>query len=332
MTRGVAVDGPRIISKMKKIFDREKFDLVQYSTPNASCYASIAAKLSRIPVRLYCQWGMAYVGFEGGVRRQLFKALERMVCRNSTWIEPDSNGNLLFSHKEGLYPEDVGSVIWNGSACGVSLEKFDITKKDQWRQQIREKHKIPQDAFVYGFMGRINRDKGVNELLAATKQIIENKKNVYLLVVGKPEISRGVNMALYEWAKNCPQVVFAGYTSTPEQYMASMDCYVLPSYREGFGMTVIEAETMALPVIVTDIPGPTDGMIRGKTGFIVTKKSVDSLQTAMFEMINSPETRDALANNARDFAVSNFEQNTLFKKYMKIERIFWRSKKKLTRN
>ncbi len=315
MNRGMGTDALHAIAEMKKIFLREKFDLVQYSTPNASCYASIAAKKANIPVRLYCQWGMVFVGYEG-IKRKFFKAIEKMVCRNSTWVEPDSHGNLKFSHEEGLYPETKGSVVWNGSASGVSIDKFDINRKEEFRHIVREKHGIPEDAFVFGYMGRLNGDKGINELFTATRNIVEQNKNVYLMIVGNPTVAGGIDLSLYEWAKENDQVVFVGYSRNPEQYMGAMDCYVLPSYREGFGMTVIEAETMGTPVIITNIPGPTDGMIKDKTGLVVEKKDAEGLRLAMIEMINSPEKRSEFSKNGREYAVGNFEQNALFEKIL----------------
>src|SRR5699024_10039368 len=108
--RGISLTGLSAIYKMIKIFRKEKFDIVQYSTPNVSAYASLAAKISNIPIRLYCQWGIAYVGFSG-VKRKLFKFIEKKICDFSTWIEPDSYGNLKFSHKEGLYTTSKSSVI-----------------------------------------------------------------------------------------------------------------------------------------------------------------------------------------------------------------------------
>ena len=315
MSRGMATDGLRVIKEMTDIFKREKFDLVQYSTPNAACYASIAAKRAKIKTRLYCQWGLAYIGFSG-VKRQILKSIEKMVCRNSTWVEPDSYGNLKFAHDEGLYPEDKGSVIWHGSACGIALDKFDISKKDEYRHTIRVKHGIPENAFVYGFIGRMTGDKGVNELFSVAKRIIEDNRSIYLLVVGPTPVSKDVEKDLYDWASNCPQVILAGHTVTPEQYYAAMDCYVLPSYREGFGMTVIEAESMGVPVIITNIPGPTEGMIKDKTGLVVEKKDAEGLYLAMMEMFNCPEKREEFANNSREYAVSHFEQNTLFEKIL----------------
>ncbi len=313
MTRGVGFDGLRAIREMDRIFRRERFDLVQYSTPNAACYASIAAKRARVPVRLYCQWGIVYVGFSG-VRRRIFKAMEKRICRNSTRIEPDSRGNLLFAREEGLYSEAKSAVIWNGSASGVSLERFDLSQKAAYRAEIREKHGIPSDAFVYGFVGRINADKGINELFSAFRGLLEAHRDAYLLVVGSPELSAAIDGGLYAWAEGSPNVVFAGHTDTPERYMAAMDCFVLPSYREGFGMTVVEAQAMAVPVIVTNIPGPTDGMIGGETGLIVEKKDATGLQAAMERMFVSPELGPRFGAAGRRLVEERFEQGRLFRK------------------
>jgi len=319
MGRGINADGIRVIRELVKIFEKEKFDIVQYSTPNASCYAAIAAKVAKIPVRLYCQWGMAYVGFEG-LKRKIFKGIEKMVCALSTWIEPDSRSNFEFSHKEGLYTAKKSSVIWNGSASGVNLDKFNIKNKEVYREEIRKQYEISQDAFVYGFVGRITRDKGINELFASMKNVLDKNPSCYLMLIGDPEITASVDMDLYRWAKEHPHVVFCGYTNNVEKYMAAMDCYVLPSYREGFGMAVVEAEAMKVPVIVTDIPGPIDAMVDNKTGKIVAKKDVASLTESMFFVQNNPEVCKQMGENGYKFAVENFEQKQLFEHIAKDRR------------
>ena len=102
MKRGISLGGIKAMLEMRKIFRKERFDLIQYSTPNASLYAALAGKMAEIPVRLYCQWGLAYVGMEG-IKRTIFKQIEKVVCSLSTWIEPDSNSNLRFAHAEKLY-------------------------------------------------------------------------------------------------------------------------------------------------------------------------------------------------------------------------------------
>lgn len=308
MERGISIAGVKAMLEMKKIFKREKFDLIQHSTPNASLYASMAGRLAHVPVRLYCQWGMAFVGFQG-LKRKIFQMEEKYVCHLSTHIEPDSNSNLRFAHEIGLYPKSKGSVIWNGSACGVNLTKFDISNKEEYRKDIREQLDIPEDAFVYGFVGRITRDKGVNELLEAYKKLNDDS---YLIMVGPSEVDETINQELYTWASKNEKIKFTGYTTVVEQYLSAMDCYILPSYREGFGMGVVEAEAMGVPVIVTDIPGPTDAMIDNETGIVVQKADVESLYNAMISIREDKVRYFAMAEKAHDFAVNNFEQKQLF--------------------
>ena len=319
MKRGVSVGGIKAMLEMKKIFKREKFDLVQYSTPNASLYAAVASKLVKTPVRLYCQWGMAFVGFSG-LKRKIFKLEEKFVCRLSTWIEPDSKSNLKFAHDEGLYPEEKGSVIWNGSACGIDLKKFDINKKEEYRENIRRKHNIPDDAFVYVFVGRINRDKGVNELLEAYKQFSADNP-AYLLMVGNPEIDALVNIGLYNWSKQQEKIIYIGSTNVVEQYLSASDCYILPSYREGFGLSVIEAQAMGLPVIVTDIPGPTDAIILNETGLVIKKADAEDLLVAMKTLYNDDEKRKSFGQNGKEFVFNNFEQTHFFEELLEDRKI-----------
>lgn len=309
MKRGISLGGIGAMLKMWKIFRQEKFDLVQYSTPNASLYASMAAKLAGVPVRLYCQWGIAYVGFHG-LKRKIFKAIEKLVCRFSTQIEPDSFGNLRFSREEGLYGEEKSRVVWNGSASGVDLTKFDISQKNAWRQAIRSRYGL-EDAFVYGFVGRITRDKGINELFAAYQKLCAEKENTYLMLVGGKENEQLLDQRLLTWAQEYPRVIFCGQTNEVEKYMSAMDVYILPSYREGFGSAVVEAEAMGVPVIVSDIPGPTDAMVPEQTGLLVKKADVDTLYQAMARICEDRDLCAALGRQAAGFAAERFDQKQL---------------------
>lgn len=315
MKRGISLGGLRAMNEMRKLFRKEKFDLVQYSTPNASCYASLASWIAKTPVRLYCQWGLAYVGFSG-LKRKIFKGIEKMVCTLSTWVEPDSFGNLDFSHKERLYTQNKGSVIWNGSASGVNLNKFDVKRKKAWREAIRKQYSIPVDATVFLFVGRITRDKGINELFAATKKLMEQSNNVYLLMVGSKENVASLQQDLYDWSLRENRVIYCGYTNVVEQYIAASDVYVLPSYREGFGSAVIEAEAMRIPVIVSDIPGPTDAMKRDTTGLVVQKGNYESLFGAMWRLHSDKNLALRLGENAYIFATENFEQRELCRRIL----------------
>lgn len=311
MKRGISFFGIKSMLEIIKIFKREKFDLIQYSTPNASLYAALAGFITKIPIRLYCQWGIAYIS-SSGIKRKIFKYIEKLVCKLSTWIEPDSYSNLEFAHNEKLYPRDKGSVIWNGSACGIDLIKFDCRKFCSYREEIRTKLNIKNNEFVFGFVGRITGDKGINELFFAFQKLLEENKNIKIILVGREEIGRTVNRKLYIWSKKNNNVIYCGYTNEVEKYLCAMDCYILPSYREGFGMGIIEAEAMGVPVIVTNIPGPIDAMKKDFTGLVINKKDVKALYQAMKEMITNTVRREYFKSNCIDFVKINFEQNQFF--------------------
>lgn len=311
MKRGISLGGISALREMVKIFKREQFDLVQYCTPNAAFYASTAARIAKIPVRLYCQWGMVYVTMKG-FWRWFFKSIEKQICRNSTWIEPDSFGNLELCHQVGLYPADKGSVVWNGSTGGIDLGLYDLSKKAQWREEIRQKHGVPLDAVVFGFVGRITRDKGINELYAAFQALLEQRPDAWLLMIGNHEKEESIRPELRAWAEQEPHVVFCGTTNVVERYFAALDVHLLPSYREGFGSVIIEAEAMEIPVIATAIPGPLESMCPDMTGLSVKKQDVDSLLDAMLRLYDDPELRSQFGKAGRQYVAERFEQQQFF--------------------
>lgn len=312
MKRGISIGGIKACAEMYKIFMANKFDLIQYSTPNASLYASLAGWLAGVPVRLYCQWGLAFVGFSG-LKRTIFKLLEKVVCKLSTWIEPDSRGNLDFCHEQKIYPQKKGSVVHKGSASGVSFDKFDLSKKNDFRAEIRKKFNIPETAFVYGFVGRITGDKGINELLSATRNLFDSHKDMYVLLIGGMEKEDSVDTELFEWSKTQDCVVYCGSTNEVQKYMAAMDCYVMPSYREGFGLTVLEAGAMGLPVICTNIPGPTDAIHHEVNGLIVEKKDSKAIEDAVLRIYSDRELAKQLGTAGYENVKKNYEQKSLFK-------------------
>ncbi len=316
MKRGVSFDAFRVIKELTVIFKREQFDIVQYATPNASFYAAIAAKRAGVKNRLYTHWGSRYMGYEWGTKRLIFRTLEKITCRNSTIIETESSSLMDYSMKDGLYPQGKASVIWNGSACGVKLENYDLSQRAAWRKLIRTKYCIPDNAIVFGWCGRITRDKGHNELLRAFRNLIETNKNVRLLMVGSYDNVKTIDKELFKWAQECREVIFTGPVpgdQVPAMYSA-MDVFCSLSYREGFGLVVIEAAAMRLPGIVTDVPGQVDTIVKNETGLLVPSKEIDPVVKAMEYYVNNPDIIEIMGIKARTRVENNFEQKQLFAK------------------
>lgn len=316
MERGIALDGLHVIWQMYRIFRKEKFDIVQYSTRNAGTYASIAAFMAGIRIRLYCQWGMMFIALKG-LKRALLKLDEKILVSLSTVVESESFSMYETAIRYGIYKPEKASVIWNGSACGVNLDKYILPNKPSWRKEIRHELGINENARVFGYCGRITRDKGLNELFAAFKTIVEDntrKTEVYLLIIGKDDHAETINPELFSWAKSSPYVKFTGYTTNVPKYYSALDVFTSLSYREGFGLVVIEAAAMGVPGIVSDALGQRDTIEHKKTGYLVRTYHVDDVVKAMEYFIAHPEKAIEMGVNARKVVEEKYEQKELLRR------------------
>lgn len=193
----------------------------------------------------------------------------------------------------------------------VDLKRFDYSKRDKWRREIRLKLGYSNVDFIYGFVGRITRDKGINELLEA---FLEFKDESKLLLIGNFENENTLDRNLINKAMKDKNIKFHESVVDIEKYFAAIDVLLLPSYREGFGNVIIEAAVMGTPAIVSNIPGPIDAIEEGKTALTVIKKDKDSLLNAM-RKIKCEEYKD-MGEKAHIFVKENFESNELNKKIL----------------
>lgn len=309
MSRGVDFSAIFSIIKFIKIFSREKFDLVQYSTPNASCYASIAARICKVPVRLYCQWGIRYVGFEG-LNRKIFKFIEKIICRNSTNIRAVSHLNRQFAISEGLCKSDKIDILGIGGTIGVDMGKYDINQKEQWCNSVRSQYNIDANDFVFGFSGRISAEKGCAELLTSFKNISDTHTNTKLLIVGGFDEQSKINVELLNWAKNSPNVIFIGKIGNDRmrEYYSAMDVLVHPTYREGFGMVLQEAGALALTILTTRINGASEVMEDGKSCVLAEPKNAEDLQEKMQYLLDNIEISRQLGQSAYERTKQYFDR------------------------
>lgn len=314
MPRGISFLGSlKAVWELFCYFREEGFDFIQYSTPNAAMYASIAGRLANIKVRNYHLMGFRYLGTKG-ILRFILKKMEKISCNYSTHIECVSNSNLEIGIKEKVLKKEKAQVVWNGSSGGVDLKRFDYSKRLTYRKEIRSKYGLSESDFVFGFVGRITKDKGVNELLEAFLSIEDAK----LLMVGKEEGASTLNQRIYNVSMENSNIIFVGQVKDVEKYYAALDVLILPSYREGFGNVIIEAAAMGTPAIVSNIPGPIDAVEIGKTALVVNKKDTDSLLEAMKKIQRMDYIE--MGVQAEQFAREKFDSETLCRKILETKK------------
>jgi glycosyltransferase involved in cell wall biosynthesis len=301
----------RAFREISKLIEQGDFDIVQYVTPKAALLGSLASWRAKVPVRLYLMWGLYYIT-QTGFKKFVFKTVERIVCKCSTAIAPDSKGNVKLAVEEGLCKADKIAVVGHGSANGVNTERFDPDKLVPFRDEIRKKYAIPLDAFVFGTIAAIVGDKGINELIAAFMEIAEKYPNAYLLYVGQTAEKDPVDPETLKQIDNHKRIIHVGWQAEPEKYMAAMDVFVLPTYREGFGVVNIEASAMRLPVISTDVPGPQESIVNGETGILVPAKEIAPLIDAMKTLLGRPMYIKKLGVAGRKRVQEYYEQKILW--------------------
>lgn len=310
MARGASVkDIFKSVKALRKIFKEEKFDVLYYTTPNASMYAALAGKKAKIKTRVYNQCGLRYVSFTG-LKRRIFKIVEKITCKYSTHIRAQSPMNMEFAISEGLCKKEKISVVGIGGTIGVDLKECDCFNREETRLSLRKKYGIPSDAFVYGFVGRLNKDKGINELIEAFSQVEEKIGDAYLVLVGMNDTTNPITPENMQKAETDSRIILTGNVPKEEvyQHMAMFDVMVHPTYREGFGKVLQEAMGMCLPIITTNVPGPSEVIAQGEYGLLVEVQNVDDLVEKMLLIERDNNLREQLARLGRKRAEEYFDR------------------------
>lgn len=300
----------RALVCLYRLFRRERFDIVQSVTPKAGLLAMAAAFFACVPVRVHTFTGQVWATKSGAARAGL-RFLDTLLAGFATHVLVDSFSQRQFLIENRVVSAEKSSVLGMGSISGVDTQRFH--PDPDARRALREKCGIPSGDVVFVYVGRLNRDKGIPELIAAFERVAGRVPGTRLLVVGPDEESMEV---LMDRSPARERMVRVGYTSTPEQFMAASDIFVLPSHREGFGSTVIEAAAAGIPSVASRIYGLTDAVADGQTGLLHTSGNIDELADAMARLASDAEERQRMGDAARvraenEFAMPKVTANTL---------------------
>jgi len=306
------------LSKLILYFQKEKPNLINAGTPKAGLLGILASFITNVPQRIYTLRGLRLETETGLIRKVLWLA-EKIACTFATEVICVAPSLLSEARKLNLIKSNKGIVLGNGSSNGIQLSKYpdrQIIEKEITK--LSHSLGLEENTFIMGFVGRLTKDKGIEELISSFKSLQEKYSDIKLLILGRIENQAGVSMDLEHELISNSGILYLGFVEKPELYYYLMDVLIFPTYREGFGNVSIQAQAAGTPVIVSDVTGAKDTIINNETGFLVPVKSVKALVESVEKLKSNPELRQILSDNAKEFVRQNFDSKIVWEEINKL--------------
>ena len=277
-------------------------------TPKIGFIVAVVSFISRTPNRIHWFTGQIWAN-RNGLAKLFYKQIDKLIYFLSKNVLIDSFSQRKFLIKEKVVSKNKSIVLHKGSVGGVDSTRFRFSKKKRFN--LRDCYSISKNTFVFLYLGRINKDKGIIELVNAFKKI-EYKKDVLLIIVGSIEDKK-----LNDLLKTSKKILYFKYTEKPEDWFSLADILCLPSHREGFGTVVIEAASCGIPALCSNIYGLNDSIVKNKTGFFHEVESSDDIKKKMLYIIKNKRLVKKYGISARKRVLRDFDQNQVTKNLLK---------------
>ncbi|WP_440616726.1 glycosyltransferase family 4 protein [Cysteiniphilum sp. 6C5] len=287
------------------IIRKEKPDIVYSFTPKAGLLGMIASFIARVPIRAHFVVGLPLIEAKG-VRRIILKWTEKTTYMFANYIY--SNSFNLKTYIKKLTKKKV-NIIGNGSINGVNTKHFYDDVSDYDKRKLKSSLGLDSDDFIITFVGRIVRDKGVNELVSAFSSISTNYPRLKLLLVG--DYDSGLNpvdsRVQHEIEVN-KNIVMVNFQEDVKPFLAISSLFVLPSYREGLPNALLEAGSFSIPLVATNINGCNEVIIPYENGILVDLKDEASLKDGILEFYNNNKLYKDVKSKCRESICNRYDQ------------------------
>lgn len=308
-------------------FKKEKFDLVLTFTPKPGLLGQVAAKMAGVPVIINTIFGYYFHENTPPLKRTFFIFIEHLAAQCSTFIFFRNQEDFETAKKEHIIKPGAAEYIGDG----IDIEKFNPARfspefiQDKKSRLLRNRGSsmesgqnlgISLKSPVIGIVARLVREKGYMELFEAFKKVLQIFPDALLLVVGPADLQKKDSISpdmvkSFGIEKN---VMFLGERTDVVELYSVMDIFVLPSYREGFPHSVMEASAMAKPVVTTDVRGCRNAIEPNVTGIIIPPKNAEALAKALIELLSNPDVAQKMGEFGREKAERDFDKNVLLHK------------------
>ena len=303
------------------LFAKERPYIVHGNTPKASMLSMFAAWMTRRPVRIYMCHGLRYQTTSGLLRKVLM-FMENLSCSCANHVICVSEGVKEQLVKDGLCKPSKARVVRYGTAGGVDVNYFSREALDS-SVDVRRLLGIELSDFVFCFVGRIVRDKGINELVHAINRLSAEDQSIHLILVGPLEEDLDpITDETKSIISGNIRIHAVGRQADVRPYLAASNAFVLPSYREGVGMVLLEANAMGVPCIASDIIGCRDVVESMVNGELIPSRDEMALYEKMKEWVDHPEIVDMMARKCREYVIVRYKKEDVaaayFEEYKKI--------------
>lgn len=281
--------------------------IIHASTPKAALLSIIGASIARIPLRIYHNRGIIYQDSKP-IARLFWHTLEKIICFLSHIVIVNSSSNRQFFQKYNLCSAAKLHLLGSGSSHGIDSAKFSpsiATTSD--KKNLRRSLCIPETKVIFGFVGRIVKDKGIIDLAEAWKKLLRMNIDAHLVLVGPMSEPRDtIPSDCLTYLNTTPSIHLCSDAKNARKFYSIFDIFVFPSHREGFPNVVLEAGAMEIPVITTDALGCIDSVVDGVTGFIYKTGDHSTLANLMLKLYEDHELRIRLGKQAREHIIKHY--------------------------
>lgn len=299
------------VCRLVRVLRKQRPDILHAHFSKPGIVGMIAGYLARVPVRIYHNHGMALSSARGWQKPVLW-VVERTACalaHRVVYVAPSVRRDAI---RLRVCHPDKAQVILSANGLDTSARFAKHIYKPDSREQLRKSWDIPPGAFVVGFVGRILKIKGIEELLRAWQLLAEHEPRLHLLFVGESDPREPISDWALALMKSEPRIHLAGFVKEPARLYLAMDAVVLPSYHEGLGYSLVEASAMELPVIGSRIPGIVDAIQDNVTGLLVETGDPEGLAEAIRRYLRDPILLRRHGTAGREYVVTNFQRSMVF--------------------
>lgn len=286
---------------------KNQFDIIHSSTPKAGLLTAIAGLFVTNTIRIHTFTGQRWANMQG-MMRLVLKLLDKLIIKLNTKCYADSLSQIEFLKREGVAQINEVKCLHKGSFGGIDCERFNNDRFPNARTELLEELKLSEDSVLLLYVGRLTKDKGVDDLVQSFVLAQQKNNKIKLVLIGSYEehLDPLESSTLNEIKQN-KNIFNLGFQNHPEKYFSAADIFCLFSHREGFGTVVLEAAACSLATIGTKIPGLVDAILDQETGVLVELKNTLKLSEAILDMAANKETRIQMGRNAKERARVDFE-------------------------